>query len=124
MKLVKVLVVALVMAWYPSQASAGDYEVQNVMDDALYGGGIGAVVGLGLMLLTKKPTDNWNYVSRGLGGGLIVGSIYGIYRTSKSLAQIEDGQIHFGLPTPEVAFQDTPKGLDMVVVTPLIAGHF
>ncbi len=124
MKTLKVMVVAGMLALFPVQASAGDYEVQNVMDDALYGAGVGAMVGLGLMLLTDKPTNNWNYVSRGLGIGIIAGAAYGVARSSKAFAQIEDGEIQLGMPTPQVAFQETSVGLGMVVSTDLIGGHF
>jgi uncharacterized membrane protein YebE (DUF533 family) len=124
MKTLKVLFVAAALALAPMQASAGDYEVANVLDDAMYGAGIGGLVGLGLMLLTKKPTDNWDYVSKGIGIGIIAGSAYGVYRTSKSLAQIEDGEIHFGVPSPKFALQDTPFGPDLVVSTDFIGGRF
>jgi len=124
MKTLKVMVVAGMLALFPAQASAGDYEVQNVMDDALYGAGVGALVGLGAMLLTDKPTDNWNFITRGLGIGIIAGAAYGMYRSRGAFAQIEDGQIHLGVPMPEVAFRDTPTGVDMVVSTKLIGGSF
>ncbi len=124
MKRLKVYMIVFALALFPVQASAGDYEVANVMDDAMYGAGVGALVGLGLMLLTKKPTDNWDYVTKGLGVGIIAGAAYGVYRSSKALAQIEDGNIRLGLPTPTFALQDTGRGLDMVVRTDLIAGRF
>ncbi|HID36825.1 MAG TPA: hypothetical protein EYP39_05545 [Ghiorsea sp.] len=125
MKTLKVLMIACGLLFVPmQQASAGDYEVQNVMDDAMYGAGVGALVGLGLMLLTDKPTDNWNYVSRGLGVGIIAGAAYGMYRSKGAFAQIEDGQINLGMPSPEIAFRDTPSGLDMIVTTNLIGGRF
>ncbi len=124
MKTLKVMVVAGMLALFPAQASAGDYEVQNVMDDALYGAGVGALVGLGLMLLTDKPTDNWNYVSRGLGVGIIVGAAYGVYRSKGAFAQIEDGQINLGMPSPEFALRETPAGLDLVMTTNMIGGRF
>ena len=124
MKRLKVYVIAAALALFPVQASAGDYEVSNVMDDALYGAGVGALVGLGLMLLTKKPTDNWDYVSKGLGVGIIAGAAYGVYRSSKAFAQIEDGEIQLGMPSPKFALQDTAKGLDVVVSADLIGGRF
>ncbi|MDQ7003485.1 MAG: hypothetical protein Q9N67_00585 [Ghiorsea sp.] len=124
MKTLKVLLATAILTLTPAHASAGDYEVANVMDDALYGAGVGALVGLGAMLLTDQPTNNWSYVSRGLGLGIIAGAAYGMYRSSKSFAQVEDGQIHLGIPTPEIAFKNTPSGLDMVLTTKLIGGRF
>jgi len=125
MKMFKVLLIACGLLLLPAQqASAADYDVQNVMDDAMYGAGVGALVGLGAMLLTDKPSDNWNFVTRGLGIGIIAGAAYGMYRSRGAFAQIEDGQIHLGVPTPEIAFRDTPSGLDMIVTTTLIGGSF
>ena len=118
----KALVFSALVSLYPMQASAG--EVANVMDDALYGAGVGGVVGIGLMLLSDKPTDNWNYLSRGIGLGIIAGATYGVFRSSRSFAVIEDGEIRLGIPTPGLAFQKTPEGLDMVVTTDLVSGTF
>lgn len=120
----KAMLVASIMAVFPVQAVAADYEVANVMDDALYGAGVGGLVGVGLMLLADKPTNNWNYLTRGVGIGIIAGAAFGIYRSSDSLATLEDGQIHLGMPTPELAVLETTAGLDLVVKTDLIRGSF
>jgi uncharacterized membrane protein YebE (DUF533 family) len=124
MKILKVLFVTTAIALAPMQASAGDYEVANVMDDALYGAGVGALVGLGIMLVSKKPTAHWDYVTKGLGIGIIAGAAYGVYRSSKAFAQIEDGQIHLGMPSPKFALQDTLLGQDIVVTADIIGGRF
>jgi len=123
-KTVKVMTIAAMLAFMPVQAHAGDYEVANVMDDAFYGAGLGGMVGLGLMLLSDKPTNNWNYLTRGVGFGIIAGAAFGVYRTSRSLAQMDNGEIKFGVPTPQLAFQETPTGLDMMVSTDLFQGSF
>ncbi len=124
MKTLQVLLVAAALALVPAKASAGDYEVANVMDDALYGAGVGGLVGLGLMLISTSPTSNWNYVTQGVGVGIIAGAAYGVYRSSRAFAQVEDGQINLGMPTPQFAVQDTPVGLVLVAKTDLIAGQF
>ena len=124
MKTLKVLLVAGMLAFVPVKASAGDYEVANVMDDALYGAGVGGLVGLGLMLISTSPTSNWNYVTQGIGVGIIGGAAFGIYRSSRAFAQVEDGQINLGMPSPQFAVQDTPAGLILVAKTDLIAGQF
>ena len=124
MKTLQVLLVAAALVFIPAKASAGDYEVANVMDDALYGAGVGGMVGLGLMLLSTNPTNNWDYLTKGIGVGIIAGAAYGVYRSSRAFAQVEDGQINLGLPTPQLAVQDTPTGLVLVTRTDLIAGEF
>jgi len=125
MKMFKVVMVVSMLAFLPTQqAEAGDYEVANVMDDALYGAGVGGMVGLGIMLLSDAPTNNWNYVSRGIGFGIIAGAAFGVYRTSKAFAEVEDGQIHLGMPSPEFALQETQQGLDLAIKTDLVRGTF
>jgi uncharacterized membrane protein YebE (DUF533 family) len=90
----------------------------------MYGAGLGALVGLGVMLISKKPTDHWDYVTKGLGVGIIAGAAYGVYRSSKAVAQIENGHIQLGMPTPKLALRDTPLGLDVAVSADLIGGSF
>lgn len=90
----KAMVIASMMALFPMQAAAGDYEVANVMDDALYGAGIGGMVGLGLLLLSDKPMDNLDFLTRGVGIGIVAGAAYGVFRSSQALAQVKDGEIH------------------------------
>ncbi|MDQ7001822.1 MAG: hypothetical protein Q9N02_03940 [Ghiorsea sp.] len=124
MKTLKVLLVTAVLALTPVQASAGDYEVANVMDDALYGAGVGGLVGLGFMLLSTSPTNNWNFITQGVGVGIIAGAAFGIYRSSRAFAQLEDGQMNLGMPSPQFSLQDSPAGLVLVAKTDLIAGQF
>jgi len=124
MKMFKAMVVIAMLALFPVQVLAADYEVQNVMDDVLYGAGVGGMIGLGVLLLSNKPSDNWNYVTRGVGVGIIAGAAYGVFRSSKAFAQVEDGQIHLGVPTPELAVLVTPVGLDLALKTDLIRGSF
>ncbi|MDQ6988279.1 MAG: hypothetical protein Q9M19_00230 [Mariprofundaceae bacterium] len=123
-KTLKMMAVAAMLAFTPAQASAGDYEVQNVLDDAMYGAGIGFMVGAGLMLISDVPTDNWDFLTKGLGYGMIGGAAYGVFRSAQSFARVEDGQIHLGVPSPEFAFQETTAGLDLVMKTNLISGTF
>jgi len=123
-KTLKAMAVAAMVGLMPMQAAAADYEVANVMDDAIYGAGLGGMVGLGVMLLSDKPTDNWNYITRGVGYGIIAGAVFGVYRSSRAFATLEDGQIDLGVPMPELAVNVTPIGLDLVVKTDLIRGTF
>jgi len=123
-KTIQAMSIATMLAFAPAQASAGDYEVANVMDDALYGAGIGALVGLGLMLVSDAPTDNWSYLTQGAGYGIIAGAVYGVVRSTRAFAQVEDGKINLGMPSPQFALQETTAGLDLMVKADLIGGTF
>lgn len=123
-KIVQAVMMTMALAVAPLQASAGNSEVQNVMDDALYGAGVGALVGLGVMLVSSTPSSNWNYVTQGAGVGIIGGAVFGLLRTSKAFAEVEDGVIHLGVPTPEFALQTTDLGYAWAVKTDLIHGTY
>lgn len=94
-----------VLAASPAVVEAADLEVETVFEDALYGGAIGALVGAGVMLVSSTPTDHWDYIVTGAGIGIIAGTAYGVYISSRSFAEIEDGKMFVGVPTPKVIVQ-------------------
>lgn len=98
--IVLAVILSIAVSALPSRAFAADDSVmmQNVFKDTLYGGAIGAVIGVGFMLLSSKPTDHWNYVAYGAGGGIIAGAAIGIASSTKALAEIESGRITLNVP--------------------------
>ncbi len=98
--IVLAVILSIAVSALPSRAFAADDSVmmQNVFKDTLYGGAIGAVIGVGFMLLSSKPTDHWNYVAYGAGGGIIAGAAIGMASSTKALAEIESGRITLNVP--------------------------
>jgi len=98
--MVLIVILSMSVSALPSRIFAADNGVmmQNIFRDTLYGGAIGAVVGAGLMLLTKKPKDHWNYIAYGAGGGIIAGAAIGMASSTKAVAEIEGGRITFNIP--------------------------
>lgn len=100
----KIIVLAVILSIavpaLPSRVFAADDSImmQNIFRDTLYGGAIGAVIGVGFMLLRGKPTDHWNYVAYGAGGGIIAGAAIGMASSTKALAEIEGGRITLNVP--------------------------
>lgn len=90
----------------PSVSAAADFEVETVFEDALYGGAIGALVGAGAMLISSHPSNNWDYILTGAGVGIIGGAAYGVYTSSRSFAEIEDGKMVVGVPTPQIKVEN------------------
>jgi len=85
-------------------AKAADYEVQNVFEDAVYGAGIGALVGLGIALIGNQTAkQTFNYMITGAGAGIIGGVIYGLYAGTRAVAEIEDGKLKLAAPTPRLS---------------------
>ncbi|MDX8410400.1 MAG: hypothetical protein R8K46_00810 [Mariprofundaceae bacterium] len=105
------------------QAKAVDFEVQTVFEDAMYGAAIGAAVGLGAMLLTDTPTDNWDFVLRGTGIGILGGAAYGAYVSTRAVAQIENGKVKVAMPTPQ--FRRSPSNPNALAMqVNLISSNF
>lgn len=94
------LTAALIIPVIPSYGQAAENEtiMKNVFVDAAYGGAVGALIGLGFMLLREEPEDHWNYVAFGAGGGIIAGAAVGMASSTKALAEIEGGKVSLNLP--------------------------
>jgi opacity protein-like surface antigen len=93
---------AMAIALMATPAYAADYEIENTFSDALYGGGLGVLVGGALMLISGNPQDHWNYLTIGAGVGVIGGVGYGLMKSSGSLATLEDGKVKLAMPTPQI----------------------
>lgn len=118
-----VMTLLLTCSWVslPS-AQAADFEVQNTMEDALYGGAIGALIGTGAMLISSQPSKNLDYIVTGAGFGLIVGAIYGVASGTRAFAQVEDGKMKMGIPMPEIELAS--NGKPVAFNMPLLESHF
>lgn len=114
----------LLMASNPATARAADYEMQTVFEDAMYGGAIGALLGAGFMLVSSKPSNNWDYIVTGAGVGIIAGTAYGLYTSSRGLAQIEDGKMMVGMPTPKISVQEYSEGTALALEADLLKVNY
>ncbi|OIO66205.1 MAG: hypothetical protein CO186_06060 [Zetaproteobacteria bacterium CG_4_9_14_3_um_filter_49_83] len=113
LSLVMIMLGLLGLTALPAQAA--DFEVQNTMEDALYGGAIGALVGAGAMLVSSTPSKNVSYIATGAGFGIIIGAIYGVTTGTRALAKVEDGQLQIAIPIPELALTSNSQALALNV---------
>ncbi len=118
------MAIMALVAMLPMRATAADFEVQNVFEDSVYGAGIGALVGLGFMLISSKPTDHWNYPVVGAGVGLIAGAAYGTYSGTRSMASYEDGKLKLAMPTPQVRQQNQGGQTHLALAADLFSSRF
>lgn len=94
-----ILILSLLIPIIPSRAFADDTVImKNIFMDSAYGGAVGALIGVGFMLLSDKPADHWNYVAFGAGGGILAGAAIGLASSTKALAEIENGKVTFNVP--------------------------
>ena len=78
---------------------ASDSTFREIFQDAFYGGVVGTLVGAAFMAFTKKPADHLENIGYGAAVGILAGTAYGITKSARSLAEIDNGRIRIGMPT-------------------------
>jgi hypothetical protein len=121
-----ILSAVIIATMSTAPCSAADNAFKTVYEDALYGGLAGALVGGALMAFTKKPSKHFDYIIYGAAGGVLVGAAYGMFSTTKSMAEIDNGKVKFAFPTIIPEFQEVnSKGQTAYLVkAELIRGKF
>jgi hypothetical protein len=72
---------------------------RETFTSAFYGASVGALVGAALMVFTHKPVDHLDYIGFGAAAGVLAGTAYGVARSTRSFASIENGSIKIAMPT-------------------------
>lgn len=88
---------------------------RETFTSALYGGAVGALVGAALMVFTNKPADNLNYMGFGAAAGVLAGTAYGVAKSSRSFASIENGLFKIAMPTIIPDLTESPATKQMIV---------
>ena len=109
-----------------SSAFAGDDTLREVFYDAFYGAGIGALIGAALMVFTNRPTDHFDRIAYGAASGVIVGTVYGLAKSARAFAEVENGRVKFALPTvtPELVVSPASGLTTVAWKADLIRGTF
>lgn len=119
MKQLKRTVAALICMTFivtASSAHAADSMLREVFEDAFYGAGIGALVGGAFMAFTKKPADHLENIGYGAAVGVLVGTGYGLAKTTRALAEIENGRVRIAIPTIIPNLVESPSTRQTTVV--------
>jgi len=96
------LLVAVTVLAFSTQARAADDAMSNTLTDALYGGAIGALVGTAVLLLTDKPGDHVDYILTGAGVGILGGVAYGLATSGvvqRAATEYDGDKFTFSMPT-------------------------
>jgi hypothetical protein len=78
---------------------ASDNTLREVFQDAFYGGAIGTLVGAALLAFTKKPANHLENIGYGAAVGVLFGTAYGVTKSARSLAEIDNGRVRIAIPT-------------------------
>jgi hypothetical protein len=112
MKKLKKLVAVLTMVSLLSTATsafAADDTIKEVFTDAFYGAAIGGLVGGAFMAFTKKPLDHFNYVAYGAASGVLIGTAYGLAKSARAFAEVENGRVKMAFPTITPDLVESPS---------------
>lgn len=88
------LIVTATTVSHATESPLGD-----VFRDTIYGGAIGTLVGGASMAFTRKPANHLENLGYGGAVGIIAGAAFGMARTARSLAEIDNGRVKLAMPT-------------------------
>lgn len=74
----RILATVLIVFFLSTSPVFADDTMRKTLTDSLYGGIIGSVIGLAIVLLTDNPDDHLNYIPTGAGIGILAGAAYGL----------------------------------------------
>jgi hypothetical protein len=94
---------------------AAGNDIGNLFLNALYGGAVGALAGGAILVFTKKPADNLNFMAMGAAAGVLAGMTYGIVKSTNAFASVENGNLKIAMPTIIPELNESPVTKQMVV---------
>jgi hypothetical protein len=126
---VKAVLSAMVLFFWAVPCSALESAFKETLQDALYGGVAGTLVGAAVMAFTKRMGSHLDYMGYGAAAGVLVGAVVGLAKPtppSKSLTMVEKGKLHFTIPTVIPEFKDAnSKGQSGYVINAdMLGGKF
>jgi hypothetical protein len=102
---------------------AAETAFKEIVQDSIYGGIAGTVVGAAVLAFSHKPGDHLEYMAYGAAAGVLGGAAYG-YFTSRALVEVDNGNVKFAIPTVMPDLQGSSKKSSFVITTELIKGNF
>lgn len=123
--LILTMTIVMLSGWTVS-ASAADNVFREIFQDAFYGGLAGGLIGTATMAFAHKPSDHLRNVGYVAAGGVFAGSAYGLVRSTRALAETDNGSVKFAMPTIMPDFKENPsKGQTTLVINAeLLRGTF
>lgn len=124
-RIISLMTIATLLTMSTS-AFADDSTFKEIFQDAFYGGAAGALVGAAFMAFAKKPADHLENVGYGAAAGVLVGAAYGVAKSARSLAEINNGKVHIAMPTiiPDLTESPVTKQTFITWRAELLRGTF
>jgi len=129
MKQLRKLVAVMTLVSFLSTASsvfAAEDTIREVFTDAFYGAAIGGLVGGALMVFTDKPLKHFDRIAYGAASGVLVGTAYGLAKSARAFAEVENGRVKVAFPTiiPELVVSSASGQTTVAWKADLIRGTF
>jgi len=121
--LVGVIILLLTVWCTPCKA---DDAFEGIFRNAVYGGLVGGLVGAALLVFTHKPGDHLDYIGFGAAGGVLAGVAYGAVKTTRALAEVENGKVKLAVPTiiPDYVPARTRGEGGVILTAEVLRGRF
>ena len=120
------LMTIISMLTMSTSAFADDNTFKEIFQDALYGGAAGALIGAAFMAFTKKPINHVENIGYGAAAGVLVGAAYGVTKSARSLAEINNGRVKIAMPTiiPDLSESYSAKQTNITWRAEILRGTF
>lgn len=106
----RTVVIAALLLFIATPSMAEESAVTTVLKDTLYGTLSGGLVGGIVLLFARHPSSHLDWIGYGAAGGAVVGATYGAISTARALAEVENGEVKFAMPTIMPEFKEGPRG--------------
>jgi len=107
------LLISVITIFLPAkvQAVESDNDMLTVLKSSFYGGLTGALIGTAFLAFRDKPSDHLKDIRVGAGVGVILGTAYGLAKTTGAFVEIQDGHVTVQAPTLQFDIDPDTKGL-------------
>ncbi len=107
------LLIIMMTLLLPQKARADetDNDMLTVLKSSFYGGLTGALIGTAFLAFRDKPGDNVKDIRVGAGVGVIIGTLYGLAKTTQAFVEIEDGKLTVQAPSLQFNIDPETKAL-------------
>lgn len=122
-RIITLVLSALCVSSWSMPCYAAENDIKEIFQSAVYGGLTGVVVGASVLAFAHKPADHLDYMGYGGAVGVLAGTAFGIFKTSRALAEVENGKVKLGMPTIMPGL-DGSAGRGMVFTAALVRGKF
>ena len=99
--------------WLAAGSAVQAQKLEIVLKDGLWGGAIGAMLGVAQIMMMEDPENEEYRIVQGAGLGIILGVGFGFLETSGAFATYDSDnhRLMVGIPTPR--FRITPTGREV-----------